>query len=129
MTAYWALSLAALSAAVVGVVPALKVTGKAVQRNLQRTAAGRSGIQFGGFSSALIVVDVAFPLPLDKQPGDLDLTGLVFTWGVTNGELDYVTTAQFEEFSYYGPCGCGYSHWGRYGYFHGGYGYTYPYHY
>ena len=51
--------LAAFSAAVVGIVPALLVTGKAVQRNIQRAAAGRSGIRFGGMSSALIVADIA----------------------------------------------------------------------
>ena len=59
VTVFWALALAVLSAAVVGVVPALKVTGKAVQRNIQRAAAGRSGVRFGGVSSALIIVDVA----------------------------------------------------------------------
>jgi hypothetical protein len=55
----WALSLAVLSAGLVSVVPALKATGKTVQRNIQRAAAGRSGVRFGGISSALIVVDVA----------------------------------------------------------------------
>ena len=59
-TVFWALSLAVFSAVVAGVIPALKVTGKAVQRNLQRAAAGRSGIRFGGISSALIIADVAF---------------------------------------------------------------------
>ena len=59
VTAFWALSLAVLSAGVVGVIPALKVTGKGVQQNIQRAAAGRSGVRFGGISSALIVVDVA----------------------------------------------------------------------
>lgn len=54
-----ALSLAVFSAAVVGVTPALKATGKSVQRNIQRAAAGRSGVRFGGVSSALIVADVA----------------------------------------------------------------------
>ena len=44
----WALSLAVLSAAVVGVVPALKVTGKAVRRSIERGASGQSGIRFGG---------------------------------------------------------------------------------
>ncbi len=58
-TVFWALSLAVFSAAVAGVVPALKVTGKAVQRNIQRAAASRSGIRFSGMSSALIVADVA----------------------------------------------------------------------
>jgi len=57
-TVIWALSLAVLSACVVGVVPALKVTGKRVQQNIQRAKAGRSGVRFGGMSSALIVADV-----------------------------------------------------------------------
>ncbi len=55
----WALSLAVLSAGLVSVVPALKATGRAVQRNIQRAASGRSGVRFGGVSSALIVADVA----------------------------------------------------------------------
>lgn len=54
-----AFSLAVLSAAIVGVIPALKVTGKAVQQNIQRAGAGRSGIRFGGMSSVLIIADVA----------------------------------------------------------------------
>jgi putative ABC transport system permease protein len=57
-TVAWALSLAVLSAGVVGVVPALKVTGKHVQQNIQRATAGRSGVRFGGMSSALIMADV-----------------------------------------------------------------------
>ncbi len=56
----WALALAIVSAVIAGVVPALRVTGKAVQRNMQRAAAGRSGVRFGGMSSALIVADVGF---------------------------------------------------------------------
>jgi predicted permease len=59
-TILWAFSLAVVSAGVVGVVPALKVTGKRVQQNIQRAQAGRSGVRFGGMSSALIVADVAF---------------------------------------------------------------------
>lgn len=61
-TVFWALSLAAVSAAIVGVVPALRVTGKTVQRNIRRAAAGRSGIRFGGVSSALIVTNVALAM-------------------------------------------------------------------
>jgi putative ABC transport system permease protein len=58
-TVFWALLLAVFSAAVVGVIPALKVTGKSVQRSIQHARAGRSGVRFGGISSALIIVDVA----------------------------------------------------------------------
>jgi hypothetical protein len=55
----WALVWAVLSATVAGVVPALRITGKKVQRNIQRAEAGRSGIRFGGVTSALIMADVA----------------------------------------------------------------------
>lgn len=58
-TAIWAMSLAGLSAAVVGVIPALKVTGRNVHQSMQQASANRSGIRFGGISSALIVADVA----------------------------------------------------------------------
>jgi predicted permease len=57
-TFLFAMSLAVFSAAVVGVIPALKFTGRSVQRNIQRAAANRSGVRFGGLSSALIVLDV-----------------------------------------------------------------------
>ncbi|MEZ5316843.1 MAG: ABC transporter permease [Vicinamibacterales bacterium] len=54
-----ALALAAGSAAIAGVVPALRLTGASIQRNIQRARARRSGVRFGGLSSALIVIDVA----------------------------------------------------------------------
>ena len=53
-----------LSAAVVGTVPALKATGRNVQQNIQRSAAGQSGMRFGGMSSALIVADVALSVAI-----------------------------------------------------------------
>jgi predicted permease len=58
-TAVRALALAGLSAAVAGVVPALRFTGRSVQSNIQRARANRTGVRFGGLSSALIVLDVA----------------------------------------------------------------------
>jgi predicted permease len=57
-TFLFAMSLAVFSAAVIGVIPALRFTGRSVQRNIQRAAANRSGVRFGGLSSALIVLDV-----------------------------------------------------------------------
>jgi putative ABC transport system permease protein len=57
-TVLFALVLAVFSAAIVGIIPALKVTGRSVQRNIQRAAANRSGVRFGGLSSVLIVIDV-----------------------------------------------------------------------
>ena len=58
-TVVQALGLAVASAAAAGVVPALRLTGRPVQQSIQRARAERSGVRFGGFSSALIVVDVA----------------------------------------------------------------------
>lgn len=55
----WALLFALISAVVVSVGPALKVTGRRIQENIQRAGAGRSGIRFGGITGALIVADVA----------------------------------------------------------------------
>ncbi len=63
-TLLWALTLAGLSAAVVGVIPALKVTGRDIRGNIQRATAGRAGIRFGGMSTALIVVDVALAVAI-----------------------------------------------------------------
>jgi predicted permease len=57
--ALWGIALAALSAVLAGVLPALKVTGRGVQQSIQRLSAGRSGVRFGGATSALIVLDVA----------------------------------------------------------------------
>ncbi len=54
-----ALGLAAASAALAGVLPALRATGGGVQANLQRTASGRSTMRFGLGSSLLIVCEVA----------------------------------------------------------------------
>lgn len=51
--------LAAVSAAVAGVVPALRATGKSVQSTIQRARSRRTGARFAGLSGALIVADVA----------------------------------------------------------------------
>lgn len=58
-TVVQALGLAVASAVAAGVVPALRATARPVQPSLQRARAERSGTRFGGWSSALIVVDVA----------------------------------------------------------------------
>jgi predicted permease len=58
-TVAWALSLAVFSGAVAGVVPALQATGRAVNPRMQRSAAGRSGLRFGGVTSVLVAADVA----------------------------------------------------------------------
>lgn len=57
-TAALALSVAVFCALIAGVVPALKSTGRAVQRSLQNARAG-SSVRFGGASTVLIVAEVA----------------------------------------------------------------------
>lgn len=54
-----ALLLAAGSATIAGVLPALKATGKSVQLSIQRASGGGSGIRFGRGYSALIIGEVA----------------------------------------------------------------------
>jgi predicted permease len=54
-----ALALAGVSAVAAGVVPAWRFTGANVQETIQRARSGRSGVRFGGVTSALVVVDVA----------------------------------------------------------------------
>ena len=59
-----ALSLAVLSAVAAGVLPALRLTGRAVQRNIQRASAQRAGVRFGGITTALVVADVAIAIAI-----------------------------------------------------------------
>jgi predicted permease len=61
-TTLLALSLAAASAVIAGVVPALKATGKRVHASMQGAAGGGSGIRFGKGYSVLIVGEVAVAL-------------------------------------------------------------------
>ncbi len=82
-----ALALAVFSAAVAGVVPALKVTGRHVHQDLQHVAAGRSGIRFGGMSSALIVADVALAVAI--------IGASVGVWGVDRSGGMGIQTQQF----------------------------------
>ncbi len=54
------LVVALLAAAVAGVIPVLRSTGRALQQTLQQARQrGQSGARFGGLSSVLIVADVA----------------------------------------------------------------------
>ena len=57
-TAAMAVGLAALSATVSGVLPALRFTSPSIQANLSGARTG-AGLRFGGMSSVLIVLDVA----------------------------------------------------------------------
>lgn len=57
--ALWAIAFATVSAAVAGVGPALRVTGRGVQQAIKSGPDGRSGIRFGGVTGGLIALDVA----------------------------------------------------------------------
>lgn len=59
LTVAKALALAVVSAAVAAALPALRLTGRAASRNLQRSGAGGWSVRFGAVSSGLIVADVA----------------------------------------------------------------------
>ena len=60
-TVFYAGGLAVLAASIIGVLPALKATGRRVQNNLQTLSAGSgSGMQLGRMWTFLIVAQVAF---------------------------------------------------------------------
>lgn len=59
-----ALALAVLSAVTAGVLPAVRFTGRSVQRNIQRARAERSGVRFGGLTTGLVVADVAIAIAI-----------------------------------------------------------------
>ncbi len=63
-TASWAFALAVFSAAGVGVVPALKLTGQGIRANIERSRSQRTGTRYGGVSGVLIVADVALAVAI-----------------------------------------------------------------
>jgi putative ABC transport system permease protein len=58
-TAVYAVALLLLAAAVAGVLPALKMTGRRVEARLRQLAAGGGGLRFGRLWTTVIVVQVA----------------------------------------------------------------------
>jgi predicted permease len=58
-TLVYASVLAVFGAAIVGILPALRVTRVNIQDMLRNESAGRAGLKFGGFWTAVIVVQVA----------------------------------------------------------------------
>jgi predicted permease len=54
-----AVVLAVGCAVIAGVAPAVRMTGRSIEANIKRARASRSGTRLFGFSSALIVIDVA----------------------------------------------------------------------
>ncbi len=91
-TVLWALSLAVCSAAVAGIIPALRATGRSVSQNIQRTQAKRAGSRFGGLSSALIVADVAVAVAVVGIAAGLS-TRAQGVWGGSEG--DGIASGQF----------------------------------
>ena len=64
-TVLMGLGLAALSASVVGLIPALKITkGRKIHGRIQQGATGFSAVRFGWMSTSLIVVDVALAVAI-----------------------------------------------------------------
>jgi predicted permease len=61
-TVMYAGALTILSAVIIGVVPALKVTGRGLQARLRQSTAGGGGLRFGGVWSAVIAMQVAVTL-------------------------------------------------------------------
>ena len=63
-TVLYTAALALFGAAIVGILPALRVTRVNIQDALRSESAGRAGLRFGGFWTAVIVVQVAFTVAL-----------------------------------------------------------------
>ena len=58
-TVLYAAGLAVFGAGIVGILPALRVTRVNIQDMLRNESAGRAGLRFGGFWTAVIIVQVA----------------------------------------------------------------------
>jgi len=93
-TVLGALCLAIFSAGIVSIIPALKVTSGAVQQTMQRAAARRSGVRFGGMSSALIVADVTLAVAAVGLAAGL-WDGFAKDGGVMSLRTDQFLSAQF----------------------------------
>jgi putative ABC transport system permease protein len=63
-TVLYAGLLTLFGAAIVGILPGLRVTRVNIQDALRSESAGRAGLRFGGFWTAVIVVQVAFTVAL-----------------------------------------------------------------
>jgi putative ABC transport system permease protein len=85
-TVLYTTGLTLVTATIVGVVPALRATGPAVQARLKHAAAGDSGLRFGGLWTSVIVTQVALTV--------LFLAALVaFGWNVRTGRYGTVDLA------------------------------------
>ena len=57
-------ALAVLAAAVIGVLPALRVTGRRVQASLQRLSGGHSTVRMGKLWTSMIIAEIAFTVAI-----------------------------------------------------------------
>ncbi|HYC52197.1 MAG TPA: ABC transporter permease [Gemmatimonadaceae bacterium] len=57
-------ALAVLAALIIGLVPALQVTGRRVQANLQRFSSGNSSLRMGRLWTSLVIVEVAITVAI-----------------------------------------------------------------
>src|SRR5690606_22121994 len=53
------LLMGVVAAGIAGVIPVWRTTSRPIHHTMQRTRAGKTGVRFGGFSTVLIVADVA----------------------------------------------------------------------
>lgn len=63
-TVGYLVALSALAAMIIGVLPALQVTGRRVQANLQRLSGGHSTIRMGRLWTSLIIAEVALTVAM-----------------------------------------------------------------
>lgn len=63
-TVAYLIALAVLAALIIGVVPALQVTGRRVQASLQRLAGGHATVRMGRMWTGLIIAEVAFTVAI-----------------------------------------------------------------
>jgi predicted permease len=63
-TVAYVIALAVLASLIIGIVPALRVTGRRVQASLQRLAGGHASVRMGNVWTSLIVVEVAFTVAI-----------------------------------------------------------------
>jgi putative ABC transport system permease protein len=76
LTIVYAFALAVFAASIVGVVPALKATGRNLQARMREGVSGTSTMKFGGVWSAVIVTQVALTVAFLSVVLSLGLTGL-----------------------------------------------------
>ena len=78
-TVIYAIVLTVLCATIIGVLPALRITGRSVQARLRESAGGGGGVRFGGLWTAVIAAQVATTLMFPAA-------AFIFHRGVVRGQ-------------------------------------------